>query len=471
MKSTVLVVDDDRSTREALCDILTREGYEVLMASTGREGLDLIGRHEIDLVLADLVMPEVNGLAILKAALDRDAAAQVIVITGYGTVETAVDAMRQGAHHYLCKPVNPRELKELIRKALEQRRLERENQELKSENQALKKRLDAKFGTDAIIGNSAAIERLRDLVGRIASSRSTVLICGESGTGKELVASCMHHNSPRSKAPFIKVNCAALVESLLESELFGHCAGAFTSAIKDKAGKFEAAHGGTILLDEIAEMSLTTQAKFLRVLQEGEFERVGEVKPRKADVRVIAATNRNLEERVASGAFREDLYFRLKVTRIDLPPLRERREDVPLFVAHFLPQIAKRDQREVDGISPAVMERLLAYPWRGNVRELRNVLEAMVVTTRNRILQVEDLPPEIANHRGGPARFQVPVGTTLDEIEREMIRRAIAETGGNRSRAARMLGVSLRTLQRKLKAMAEEASGAGEDGPDRGETE
>ena len=446
MSNTILIADDESSTREALQDILRREGYQVFTAANGQECLTLLTTRDVDLILADLIMPEVNGLEILKSAQRQDPTLKVILITGYGTVETAVDAMRQGAYHYLTKPVKPKELKELVRRALGEQLLQRENQ-------ALKSRLDERFGFENVIGNSPAMERILELVRRIAPTRATVLVTGESGTGKELVAACIHQNSPRRKGPFIKVNCAAIVETLLESELFGHVAGAFTGAIRDKEGKFEAADGGTLFLDEVAEMSITTQAKFLRVLQEGEFERVGDVKVRKMDVRVLAATNKNLENLVAAGKFREDLYYRLKVVRVELPPLRERRHDIPLFVDHFLRELAERDGRKVDGLTPAVMEKLTFYPWPGNVRELKNALEGMVVTTAHRILDVSDLPSEILTYREPASNLQVPVGATLEDIEKEMIRRTMASTEGNRTKAAKMLGVSLRTLQRKLKVM------------------
>jgi two-component system response regulator HydG len=460
----ILVADDDRSTREALEDILTREGYDVHAVGSGPAALEQLARGDIDIVLVDLVMPDVNGLEILKAAHEKDASIKVLLCTGYGTIETAVDAMRQGAFHYLTKPVKPVELKAFIKKAVEEQRLQREKDELERENQALKSRLDDKYGFENVIGNSPAISRIIDLVRRVASTRSTVLLTGESGTGKERIASCLHQNSPRRKAAFVRVNCAAIAESLLESELFGHVAGAYTGAIRDREGRFEAAHGGTILLDEIDKTSLATQAKFLRVLQEGELERVGEVRVRKVDVRVIAATNRNLEDLVAKGEFREDLYYRLKVVRIELPPLRDRREDIPLFVDAFLKEHSQVHGRPVQGVAPDVMERLMAYPWPGNVRELKNVLEAMVVTTRNAVLQYEDLPPELAAHKETAARLQVPVGATLDDIEREMIRRTMAKCQDNRTRAAKMLGVSLRTLQRKLKRMdGEESDGDEED--------
>ena len=455
MAATILIADDERSSREALDEILRKDGYEVLAVGSGAQALTLLKERDIDLVLADLIMPDVNGLEIVKKVQEHDPTIKVILITGYGTVETAVDAMQKGAHHYLTKPVKPKELKELIKKALDKRRLERENQALVSENQQLKSRLDAKFGFENVIGSSQAIERLLELVRRIAPTRSTVLINGETGTGKELVAGCIHQNSPRAKAPFIKVNCSAIVENLLESELFGHIQGAFTGAVRDKEGKFEAADGGTIFLDEVAEMSPTTQAKFLRVLQEGEIERVGEVRTRKVDVRVLAATNKSLEELVSKGQFRQDLYYRLRVVRIELPALRERREDIPLFLDHFLKQLTLRDGPKVEGVAPVVMEKFMLYPWPGNVRELKNVLEGMVVITANKVLNLEDLPPEIASHKESTAGLSVPVGASLADIETEMIRRTMVRTQGNRTRAARMLGISLRTLQRKLKAMGE----------------
>ena len=464
--ATILVADDERSTREALDDILKREGHQVRAVASGSAALDALAAGGIDVVVADLIMPEINGLEILRRALEKDPHVKVILVTGYGTVETAVDAMRQGAYHYLTKPVKPAELKEQIKRAVEARRLEREKEALEQENHALKSRLDEKFGFENVVGSSPAIRKVIDQVRRVASSRSTVLLTGDTGTGKELIAACIHQNSPRAKGPFIRMNCGAIVESLLESELFGHVAGAYTGAIRDREGRFEAAHGGTILLDEIDKTSLATQAKFLRVLQEGEIERVGEVKVRKVDVRVIAATNRNLEDLVKKGEFREDLFYRLKVVRIDLPSLRDRREDIPLFVDHFLKELSRVHGRRVTAVSPEVMERFMIYPWPGNVRELKNVTEGMVVMSQAPVLTYEDLPPEIAAHKESPSRLQVPVGATLDDIEREMIRRTMANTQNNRTRAAKMLGVSLRTLQRKLKRMDGEEAGPDEDDED-----
>ena len=449
MPETICIVDDHLETREALVDILTRQGYEALPAANGAEFLEILKNNELDLVLADLILPDVSGLELLRKCQEVDTELQVIMVTGYGTVETAVEAMREGAFHYLAKPVKPAELKALVKKALSVR-------QLALENKSLRTRIGEKFAFENIIGSGASMERVFELVGRVAPTKSIVLISGESGTGKEVIANCLHENSRRSRGPYIKVNCAAIVETLLESELFGHVKGSFTGAVRDKKGKFQAAHGGTIFLDEIGEMSLTTQTKLLRVLQESEVERVGAVGPEKVDVRVLAATNKDLQEQVEKGLFREDLYYRLKVVTINLPPLRDRRQDIPLFVERFLEEFNKTHGRNVKKLTPAAMDVLRRYHWPGNVRELRNLIEGAIVTSAEDTIDVDTLPADImiALEKGQP--FGVPVGMTLEEVETEMIKKTLDMTEGNRTKAAKILGVSLRTLQRKLKTMNED---------------
>jgi len=460
MAETVCIVDDHRETREALVDILEREGFETVAAAGGAEFLELLGVREMDIVLADLILPDVSGLELLRRCHDVDPDVQVIMITGYGSVETAVEAMRQGAFHYVAKPVKPAELKALVRKAAAVRRLA-------LENRALRSRIGERFAMPNIVGSGPAMERVFELVRRVAPTKSLVLITGESGTGKEVIANCLHENSRRAAGPYIKVNCAAIVETLLESELFGHVRGSFTGAVSDKKGKFQAADGGTIFLDEIAEMSLTTQTKLLRVLQESEVERVGDVAPEKVDVRVVAATNKDLNDMVAKGLFREDLYYRLKVVNIALPPLRERLQDVPVFVDRFLGEFNALHGRSVKGVTPAAMDVLRHYHWPGNVRELRNTLEGIIVTMAGDVIDVAELPAELAAAAGDRCTFGVPVGLTLAEVEREMIRRTLESTQGNRTQAARLLGVSLRTLQRKLKSHPDLDAVAGDDADER----
>ncbi len=444
--ANICVVDDDAASREALAEMLEKEGYNVFTAPDAASCLSLMEQKSLDAVVADLVMPRMTGIELLRRCKELDPAVVVIMVTGYGSVETAVDAMREGAFHYLTKPIRPGYLRELLRKALAHRRLIEENERLKDE-------LRARETTSSITGTGPKMQRILELVQRVAPTTSTVLITGESGTGKEVIADAIQACSSRSDAPYVKVDCAALMDSLLESELFGHVKGAFTGAYRDKPGKLELADGGTILLDEIGEMSLATQTKLLRFLQDGTVERVGDTRRRKLDVRVIAATNKNLEEAVERGEFRKDLYYRLKVVRLELPPLRERREDIPLLVERFLDEFSRLHGRRIEGVSPEAMEMLRLYSWPGNVRELRNCMEGLVVTSVSSTIGVEDLPSEIreAVRGGSAAGFNLPVGMTLEDVEKEMIRQTLESTGWNRTRAARILGVSLRTLQRKIK--------------------
>lgn len=446
MKQKIVIVDDDTNTREALCDILERQGYEVEAYSKGRQFFKDCSLDEVALVLTDLVMPDVTGMKILEHCLAFDTDLPVIMITGYGTVETAVEAMQSGAFHYLTKPVKPSELKALVARAASVRTVVLENRNLRS-------RVGERFGFSNIIGSSKIMEAVFEKVQKVAPTNSLVLISGDSGTGKELIANCIHENSRRAKGPYIKVNCAAIVESLLESELFGHKKGSFTGALADRTGKFEAGSGGTIFLDEISEMSMTAQSRFLRVLQESEIEPVGGVHPRKIDVRVIAATNRNLAEEVKKGIFREDLYYRLKVVQITLPPLRERTEDIPVMVTKFISEFNKLHNRTIEGISKDALASLRMYSWPGNVRELRNMIEGMVVITSNRVIEVDDLPSEVSTGSELPLNIQLPVGHTLNEVEETLIRQTLEVTGGNRTRASDILGISLRTLQRKIKLL------------------
>src|SRR5918996_284242 len=392
--ATLLVADDDPGLRESLERTLTREGYRVLLASDGRAALERFQSGGIDLIVTDLKMPGLTGLELLRAAKAIAPNVDVILLTAFGTVEEAVKAMKDGAYDFLTKPFRREQLIKLIDKALERR-------DLIEKNKALQQRLDDLLGHGAIIGASPAFRRMMMLVEQVADSSATVLIQGESGSGKEGVARAIHERSGRRKGRFVAVNCAALPETLLESELFGYEKGAFTGAAGRKEGRFELADGGTLFLDEVADLSLVTQPKILRVLQEGEFEHLGGTRTIRVDVRIVAATNADLVQRVRERRFREDLYYRLNVINVEVPPLRERRDDIRLLVQHFVRLYAAKNARKLEGLTEEAMRRLEAYAWPGNVRELENVIERGVVLARNTMLDVSDLPHEIA---GGDAQ-------------------------------------------------------------------
>ena len=444
---SVLVIDDDAAHAESLGEALTAMDYVPQVVHSGAEGLAAIAETSPDLVLTDLRMADVDGMKVLEAAR-RKTDAEVVMITGHGSVESAVDAMRAGAAHYITKPVNIAELREVLSRIVERQRLRRRNVELESQ-------LDERFGFERIIGRSDAMQEMFGTLKQVAPTDVTVLVTGESGTGKELVARALHQNSRRRNAPFIALNCAALPESLLESELFGHEKGSFTGATARKVGHIENAGGGTLFLDEVGDMPLTTQVKILRVLEQREIVRVGSSTPIPVDIRVIAATNQNLVEAVAERRFREDLYFRLKVVSVDLPPLRSRVSDIPLLAESFVRELSERHGTAVRGVSPEVMRVLQAQPWPGNVRELRNMVENMVVTGRNEVLQTSDLPPQIRAEPAPPpptAPMSTLAGRSAAEVEKEHIRATLELVGGNRSRAAQMMGIGERTLYRKIKA-------------------
>jgi two-component system response regulator HydG len=389
-------------------------------------------------------MKGVDGMRILMEARKRSDFTEVVMVTGYASVETAVQAMQEGAAHYITKPVNLKELRLVLQKIVEK-------QALKETTEELKKQLDQKYGFESIIGNSKPMKDIFALLQQVAPTNVTVLIYGQSGTGKELIARAIHTNSPRAAYPFVALNCAALSEGILESELFGHEKGAFTGAMQRVIGKIEYAHHGTLLLDEVGEMPLTTQVKLLRVLEEREIVRVGSNEPIPVDVRLIAATNKNLIEAVSDGRFREDLYFRLKVVSINLPPLRERAGDIPLLIDHFLAEFNRQYGRKIEGITPEARAVLGAIPWSGNVRELRNTLENMIVTTRNTVLDVTDIPQGYRDEtQEGSTGLGQLAGMKLDDVERECIRQTLSMNNGNREKTARMLGIGERTLYRKL---------------------
>ncbi|MBI2544894.1 MAG: sigma-54-dependent Fis family transcriptional regulator [Candidatus Rokubacteria bacterium] len=454
---TLLVADDDPAVRESLERTLKREGYRVVVASDGQAGLEALKAGGVDLVLADLKMPGLSGLELLRAVKTVAPDVDVIMLTAFGTVEEAVQAMKDGAYDFLTKPFQRAQLIRLIRKALERRALI-------AENRALQQRLDDLLRQGAVIGTSPAFQRMMMLIEQVAPSSATVLIQGESGAGKELAAGAIHERSARRSGPFVAVNCAALPETLLESELFGYERGAFTGATGRKEGRFELADGGTLFLDEVGDLSPVTQPKILRVLQEGEFERLGGTKTIHVDVRIVAATNQDLAHLVREKRFREDLYYRLNVITITAPPLRERREDIPVLAHHFLRVYAAKNNRRLDGFSEEALARLEAYAWPGNVRELENAVERAVVLARGSVIEVADLPASVVE--GTPPTDWVraiPVGTPLAEVEQRVLEETLRHTKGNKTLAAKLLGIDPKTVFRKLKQAGVEDTGPEED--------
>lgn len=445
----VLIIDNDEPHALAMAESLERVGYDCAVATSGTEGAKRIDDDTFDLVITDLVMNDLDGLAILARAKEALPDAEVILVTGHGSIPSAVTAIQQGAFNYLLKPLDLSQLRAVVDKACESLRLRRQNADLN-------RRLDERFGFEGVVGLSRQMNDVIDRLKRIAPTDASVLIQGETGTGKELVAQAIHQNSPRKNKPFVALNCAALSENILESELFGHVKGAFTDASTDRLGKFEYAHGGTLFLDEVGDMPLATQIKLLRVLESSEITRVGSNEPIKVNVRILSATNRNLEDAIAAGSFRRDLYHRLKVVTIVLPPLSERIDDIPLLIEHFTKQLAKRHDKTIKSMSTAARRRLLAFDWPGNVRQLRNVIESMVVVDYDGVLDLDDLPPELTDEPEAPAPTPQGagaglVGRPLEEIERFYIEQTLRFAGGNREEAARLLGIGERTLYRKIK--------------------
>ena len=445
MSRTILVVDDEKHIRDGLVLALQMEGYEGLQAEDGQQAWQLITEKSIDLVITDLRMPKMSGLDLLKKIYSTYPTIPVIVLTGHGTIEEAVDAMQNGAVDFLTKPVNINHLSVLIKKSLSNKDLADRNLELKQELENMR----IKSGFTKIIGKSQGVVKLLDTIQRIAGSKASVLITGESGVGKELVADTIVSCSDRRDKPFVKVHCAALNANLLESELFGHVKGAFTGAVADKKGRFELADGGTIFLDEIGEIDANTQIKLLRVLQEHEFEKVGGEKTIKTDVRVIAATNRNLEEEIKKGTFREDLYYRLNVVRLEVPPLRERKEDIFLLATEFLSQFNQENGKSIEGFSSEVRSKLSSYDWPGNIRELRNCIESAVVMCRGKVIELEDLPSTVRN-AAKDGTVEIPLGSSMDAAEKAVILATVGYCKGNKSKAADILGIGRKTLFRKL---------------------
>jgi two-component system, NtrC family, response regulator HydG len=484
----ILVVEDDQPHAEALEAVLESEGYEVERADSTEAALDRLRARSFDVVLTDLILGERDGLELLREARRMLPELSVFLITGHASVETAVSAMREGAADYLTKPVNAAELRARVARELEKRKLAEDNQALRAE-------LDHRFGLEGLVGNAPAIRRVYEMVRQAGPTDATVMLLGESGTGKELIARACHRLSPRSKRRFVAINCAALSDTLIESELFGHVKGAFTGAHATKEGKFRYAHGGTLFLDEIGDMPLSTQAKLLRVLEEGRVTPVGADESEEVDVRIVAATNLDLLNRVQEGRFRQDLYYRLAVVPIELPPLRERLEDIPLLCDFFRRDFAEKHGKQVDAIHDDVIERFRGHSWPGNVRELRNAIETMVVLDRDGELGLEDLPPGLRHNERRSAGSQAPggarlpaptpgpvaapspalaappsappreiteesslhrdapqlAGKTLRDVEAELIRQTLTACQGNRQKAAELLGMGERTLYRKIK--------------------
>lgn len=440
----VLVIDDHASDAEAAAEVLERIGCRCRTATSGKEGLDAIHEGDVDLVLTDLVMHDLDGLKIVEETKRYWPEVEVLVFTGHSSVDTAVEAMRKGAMTYLEKPLNINVLRSHVMKAAEKLRLVRESDDLR-------RQIDKRFGFEGIIGQSQPMQRIFDVLRQISATNATVLIQGESGSGKELVARALHNNSPRRARPFVGLNCAALSEGILESELFGHEKGAFTGADAQRRGRFEYANHGTLFLDEVGDMPISTQIKLLRVIQEREIMRVGSNEAIKVDVRLVAATNQSLEELVRAKRFREDLYFRLNVVRLILPPLRDRRDDIPLMIDAFIKEFNSQHGQSVGAVTPEARRILYRYAWPGNVRELKNCIEAMVVTARGQALDVADIPPYI-NVAPAPAGDGVEIapGMSMEDAERIHILRTLEMTRGNREEAARVLKIGERTLYRKL---------------------
>lgn len=448
---TVLIADDETNLRKVLAALLRREGFTVLSAANGEEALSILERARVDLLITDLRMPKLDGMGLLRRLQEEHRHIPTVVLTAHGTVDLAVEAMKLGAFDFMTKPFDKDELRLVINKAAATADLSHAEAH------------HAPGGRYGLIGESARLQEVFRTIEKVAATPSTVLITGESGTGKELVASALHHHSPRKDKPFIRINCAAIPKDLIESELFGYERGAFTGAVSAKPGRFELADQGTLFLDEIGEVPLEMQVKLLRALQESEFERVGGVSTTKVDVRLVTATNRDLKEEITAGRFREDLYYRLNVVPIVLPPLRDRVEDIPLLVEHFRLKYNERLGKRVEGVSPEAIERLQHYTWPGNIRELENVMERAILFTESSVIEADELPEQIVRAKPSapelPSRSQpTPIGPLkeivrqhTESVEKELIQRALEETGGNVTKAARRLSISRKSLQNKMK--------------------
>ncbi|MEJ2183205.1 MAG: sigma-54 dependent transcriptional regulator [Nitrospirota bacterium] len=439
----ILIVDDERDICRALEFLLSREGYEVESAESGEEAMEKVRKKDFELVMTDLKMEGMDGIELLERVKDISPGAIVILMTAYATVENAVDAMKKGADDYITKPFNNDEVKHRIRKSLNGRRLEMENQVLWRER-------SNRLRSNKFLGDSPQVREIFDLVEKVVSTKSNILIFGESGTGKGLLAEIIHQNSPRGGKPFMAINCSAIPETLLESELFGYRKGAFTGATADKPGLLEAADGGTVFLDEIGDMPLALQSKLLHVLETGEVLPLGDTRPRTVDVRIVAATHKNLDEAIKGGEFREDLYYRLNVIEVTIPPLRERKEDIILVASTFLERFAEEHGKRLDGIDEAAMQTILEYPWFGNVRELRNAMERAVVLSTGEKIYVEDLPEKVRTYQAAHA---AGLKDALNYYERKLILERLAHHDWNKDETARELGIDLATLYRKMKKL------------------
>ena len=448
MKFTILIIDDEENIRNGLETNFEMEDYNVKTASNGKDGLQLVKKGDIDLVITDLKMDGISGEDVVRHIVTETPGIPVIVLTGHGSIEEAVELMTKGAFYFLTKPLDLDQLNLIVKRALE-------NRELSISHTMLKKQLEEAKSCDRMIGKSSEMQKLYELIKKVAPSRASVLVTGESGVGKELVADAIHNLSPRKDKSLIKVHCAALSETLLESELFGHEKGAYTGADSMKKGRFELAHGGTIFLDEIGEINLSTQVKLLRVLQERKFERVGGEDTIEVDVRIIAATNRNLEEEVKAGRFREDLYYRLNVVHLQVPSLRERKDDIPLLVESFIEKYAKDNEKNISGIDSHARSALYKYDWPGNIRQLQNCIESAVVMCSGSVITLDDLPPSISGALG-EQMISIPLGTTLEEAENIIIEQTLAANKGNKSKTAEILGIGRKTLYRKFDQESEE---------------
>lgn len=442
MKFTILIIDDEKNIREGLAANFELEEYNVKTAASGEEGLKLIERGDIDLVITDLRMNGISGEEVLRKVTAETPGIPVIILTGHGSIDSAVDAMRHGAYDFLTKPLNLDQLDMIVKRALESR-------EMSLQHQQLKKEIEGENVLSGMIGKSQAMLKIMETIKKAASSKANVLITGESGVGKEVVARAIHELSPRKNKTMINVHCAALSETLLESELFGHEKGAFTGADHLQKGRFELAHGSTIFLDEIGEINQNVQIKILRVLAERKFERVGGEQTIDVDVRVIAATNRNLEEEIKKGNFREDLYFRLNVIHIHVPPLRERKDDLPLLMASFLEEFNCENSRSIKGVDSRAKSAMFKYDWPGNIRELRNCMESAVVMCSGDEIGLDDLPPSISRSAGTES-IVIPLGITLDEADKVIVQQNLAANRNNKSKTAEILGIGRKTLQRKI---------------------
>ena len=447
-KKVILIVEDDPNVGESIRLLLKKRGFSILLASNGKEALHLFRQENVDLVITDLVMPKMDGIELLEALKGLKPETEVIVISAQGTIEKVVQAMKLGAFDFIEKPINPRVISFVVERALEKQTLILQNRDLRS-------KLEDKFHFKNIIGRSTKMVKIFELIQHIAPYDSSVLIIGESGTGKELIANAIHFNSPRASMPLIKVSCASLSEGIIESELFGHEKGAFTGAIVSRKGRFELAHQGTLFLDEVEDIPLATQIKLLRVLQEGEFERVGGNKTIKVNIRIIAASNRDLQEVVRNGAFREDLYYRLNVVNIKLSPLRDRREDIPFLVNFFIEKFNKKYNMKVKGVSQRAMNLFINCEWSGNIRELENTIESVLVINSPEVIDIQHLPQEIRDFKKRPEVIPIKIGTPLEEVEREMLIQTLKATKGNKRRAAELLGINVRTIHRKMGGIQE----------------